>query len=421
MIKKQEPYQKILNIALEHAQEMFHEPKGLLKHPFVSPGGPYSQTLWDWDSFWASTSMLGIAKLTDNQEFFSKVLVYAKGALLNLFEYQAEDGSVPILLSDDDTDWFDSTTDPKTNMAKPVLGQYAHLLDQHDALDRDEASSLVSQLEKYYACWKQRYQHEKTGLYLWANDIAIGVDDDPATWGRPPFSSASIFLNSLLYQDLLSAVELAQNHSDTRLAEAFSKEASALKESINEFCWDPKDGLYYSVDVQCTQNLSDHRHFSTLNCNLTPFWHCLPLKIASWSSFTPLWCGLASNEQAEIMVHKHLTDTGKFWTEYGVRSLSAEEKMYSPDVSRGNPSNWLGPIWIIVNYFIWKGLESYDYGDLADQLADNINKLLADDYERNGLLHEYYNPETGIAVCGAGFWNWNLLASLMKRRGVDEQ
>ena len=414
MSKAEENYRKIIKVAMTHAQEMFHEPKGYLKYPFVSPGGPYTRTLWDWDSFWASTSMLGIAKIVDNQEFLSKVLIYSKGALLNLFEYQAEDGSVPILLSDDDSDWFDSTTDPKTNMAKPVLGQYAHLLDQHDALDTDEAVALLSKLEKYYECWKLRYQHEKTGLYLWANDIAIGVDDDPATWGRPPFSSASIFLNSLLYQDFVSAAELAHNHSDTRLAEAFSKEAFALKESINEFCWDPKDGLYYSVDVLCHQNLSEHRHFTLLNCNLEPFWHCLPLKIAGWTSFMPLWCGLTDKDKAKRMINNHLTDNAKFWTEYGIRSLSAEEKMYSPDVSRGNPSNWLGPIWIIVNYFIWKGLDNYAYDDLADTLAQNTIKLLVDDYNRNGLLHEYYNPETGEAVCGPGFWNWNLLACMMK-------
>ncbi|MFA6815922.1 MAG: hypothetical protein WCS73_06465, partial [Lentisphaeria bacterium] len=210
-------YQLLLDAFLEHAREMFHEPAGCLKYPFVSPGGPYTKTLWDWDSFWASTSMLGIAEIADKPKFKKKVLNYSKGALLNLFEYQAEDGSIPILLSEKDPDWFDSTKDPRANMAKPVLGQYCLLLDQYHCFRKAEIDELLCKLEKYYICWKKRYQHDKTRLYLWANDIAIGVDDDPATWGRPPFSSASIFLNCLLYKDLTTAAIFAKQHGNKKL------------------------------------------------------------------------------------------------------------------------------------------------------------------------------------------------------------
>ena len=414
MTVNNENYQFLLKACLEHSREMFHEPAGCLKYKFVSPGGPYAKSLWDWDSFWASTSMLKIAEINNEFKFQKKVLEYAKGALLNLFEYQADDGSVPILLSEKDPDWFDSTKSPKANMAKPVLGQFCLLLDEHGCFSESEISELLKKLENYYNCWNQRYRHDTTGLYLWANDIAIGVDDDPATWGRPPFSSASIFLNCLLYEDLKAAAELAKRHSRQGLNESLLAKMKILEESINRYCWDPKDGLYYSIDVQCMQNLSEHRYFSSLNCNLEPFWHCLPLKIAGWSSFMPLWCGLADKPKADEMINRHLICTSKFWTDYGVRSLAADEKMYSPDESRGNPSNWLGPIWIISNYIIWKGLKKYDYCDLAARQADNIIDLLANDYKNNGLLHEYYNPETGKGVSGPGFWNWNLLACLMK-------
>jgi len=126
MHRNKDNYQLLLDAFLKHAREMFHEPTGCLKYPFVSPGGPYAKSLWDWDSFWASTSMLAIAEIANEAEFKKKVLDYAKGALLNLFEYQAEDGSVPILLSEKDPDWFDSTKNPRNNMAKPVLGQFRY-------------------------------------------------------------------------------------------------------------------------------------------------------------------------------------------------------------------------------------------------------------------------------------------------------
>ncbi len=414
-MSEQNDYQILIEAAVKHAHEMFHEPSGYLKYPFISPGGPYAGTLWDWDSYWASVSLLGIADITDDMEFRQKVLCYSAGALSNLFEYQAEDGSVPILLSDKDPDWFDSTKDSKSNVAKPILGQYCLLLSKYDYWNSQEAKSLLNRLKKYYECCNKRYKHPETGLYLWANDIAIGVDDDPATWGRPPFSSASIFLNSLMYSDLKATEEFAEKFDDTQLRDWARTQHKQLGEAINKHCWDKRDGMYYSVDVLCKQNISKHRYFKLLNCNLKPFWFCLPLKVAGWASFMPLWCGLADKTKAQQMV-KNLNDINRFWTKHGIRSLSADETMYSPEESRGNPSNWLGPIWIIANYIVWKGLHKYGYNDIANSLAKKLRFLLSNDYSENGCLHEYYSPESGKGVCGEGFWNWNLLICLMNEK-----
>ena len=52
--------------------------------------------------------------------------------------------------------------------------------------------------------------------------------------------------------------------------------------------------------------------------------------------------------------------------------------MYSL-VSSGNPSNWLGPVWIIVNYLVWQGLTHYGFENEARDLADKTIKLLASD------------------------------------------
>jgi putative isomerase len=74
-----------------------------------------------------------------------------------------------------------------------------------------------------------------------------------------------------------------------------------------------------------------------------------------------------------------------------------------------NPSNWLGPIWIIVNYFAWKGLQRYGYWKEAHALADKTLRLLARDLAANGSLNEYYHPDSGEAPSHKGFIDWNLL------------
>jgi len=86
--------------------------------------------------------------------------------------------------------------------------------------------------------------------------------------------------------------------------------------------------------------------------------------------------------------------------------------MYSLTFS-SNPSNWLGPVWIIVNYFAWKGLQRYGFHKEAADLADKKISLLASDLKLNGSLNEYYHPDTGAALSHKGFMDWNLLVLKM--------
>ena len=75
----------------------------------------------------------------------------------------------------------------------------------------------------------------------------------------------------------------------------------------------------------------------------------------------------------------------------------------------GNPSNWLGPIWILTNYFLWKGLRKYHFIEEADELAAKTKKLLEQDLSVHRQLHEYYQPESGEPLMNPGFMSWNLL------------
>jgi putative isomerase len=100
-----------------------------------------------------------------------------------------------------------------------------------------------------------------------------------------------------------------------------------------------------------------------------------------------------------------------------VRSLSAQETMYSLEFS-SNPSNWLGPTWIIVNYLVWRGLKDYGFHDDAAEMAAKTVKLLSADLAGNGSLNEYYHPDTCKPLSHKGFMDWNLLVlEMMERDG----
>jgi putative isomerase len=84
------------------------------------------------------------------------------------------------------------------------------------------------------------------------------------------------------------------------------------------------------------------------------------------------------------------------------------EKMYSLRAS-ANPSNWRGPVWGISNYMVFRGLVHYNYVEEAKELAEKTIILFGKDFEKNGALHEYYEPETGEPILNKGFQNWNYL------------
>ncbi len=406
----------LLNAVLENIQGTFHEPDGILTYPYLDPGGIYSKSLWDWDSFWTLNGLLGIAEKVHDNSLKKQVIKYGSGAVNNFFKYQGDSGSLSILMNNKDSDCFDCHSSVNKNMAKPFFGQFCNMIAENlqEKYVVENIENWCDCLAKFYDCYEKRYIHKQTGLYLWANDVAIGVDDDPSTWGRPPFSSANIYLNCFLYADLMAAAKFAEKYNNNDLSKKWNEKAINLADAIQKFCWDERDGMFYSVDVQCQQNLSKHRMFGELNINLKPFWNVIPLKIMSWVSFLPLWCGVATEKQAARMVNENLMNENRFLAKWGIRSLSADEKMYSPAEKRGNPSNWLGPVWIISNYIVWNGLEKYNYKKEAKNISQRIMKLLINDYEKNNLLHENYNPETGEGIAAPGFWNWNILACIME-------
>lgn len=386
---------------------------GCMKHPFISPGGPYAKSLWDWDSFWTLKAIIGICRRHEDADFLKKIVPYARGTFWNFIEHQGHDGALPIMLLYDVEDAFGSLSDRNNNMAKPFIAQYAKMLLDNDLMSYDEISSsdAADRILKYHRCCEDRYLDEKTGLIYWAKDWGIGVDDDPATWGRPEKSSASVFLNVFLYLDYLAAADIFKKLNRSSELEEYRQKIDRLKNSLQKYCWDTREKSFFSVDIQCRQNIAFTGLFQ-INLNLKPFWNCLQLKVLSWSSILPFYAGIGTQEQFDQFFMENMVPE-RLYSPHGIRSLSKDEPMYSPEIPRGNPSNWLGPIWLIANFISWETFHRYGYHAEADRLARIITEMLHNDLQKNGTLHEYYSPESGKGVNGENFMSWNALAGLL--------
>lgn len=392
------------------APQLLRAPDGVLSHPGVAPSLPgkeYSTNVWDWDTLWTSRGLVRLAELRGDEALKQRLCEHVSGSLLNFLEHASPAGQIPIMMTADDPDSFriqGSNSEPR-NQAKPVFGQLGLLAcDQ-----RGDAGWLAPHFDsivRFYDSWLA-HNSSTLGLLVWGDDVAIGDDNDPTTFGRPFYSSANLLLNCLFYEDLLSSAEIARRLGRQADQDRLASLAKELAQKIQTFCWDPRDSYYYTVDVQCADRRAEL--IPRVRRGMDMSWKCLPLRIQMFTGFLPLWCGIAPEQHARELISVNYRADDRICARWGARSLSSHETMYSLDFS-SNPSNWLGPVWIIVNYFVWKALARYGYKSEADALSDKTLLLLSRDLERNGSLNEYYHPDTGDALSHNGFLDWNLLA-----------
>lgn len=398
---------------------MYREPGGALKFPFLAPGSSqYLDMLWDWDSWLSNVALRQILVEKGTKAEQDEALKYEQGCVLNALSYGGMDGWIPIWIERDAPsreEMLKKRNPWRSNMHKPCIAQHAAFIVRNMKDDaewlRDDFYTLQAFVDKYL----NFHRHKETGLLYWETDEAIGVDNDPSTFYRPHESSGSIFLNSLMYKELLAMKYLAQCLDLPEIAGTYSKKADDLCEAIREHCWDGRDKFYYSVDLNLlpvvkpqTESEGLQKSDFFLHVGQPRSYDCLIQRFSVWSGFLAMWAGIATPEQAKQIVEYQYRDTLSFNAPGGIRTLSPQEKMYDLRAS-GNPSSWSGPVWINANYLVFRGLVKYGFIEEAQELAEKTILLLGRDYERFGALHEYYLPENGEPVLNKGFQNWNLL------------
>ena len=398
--------QRLRDHILQNAQQMTREPEGVLTHPYTVPSSPnspyYSDALWDWDS-WFISVVLGQVESDLGQP--GRFAAYEQGNILNFLDHTDGDGVMPIrlnpagaMLHRDDG----SAAGFTENMHKPVIAQQAALLTQRSG-SAEWIRSRMGTIDTFLRRYRESHVHAETGLAYWQSDFAVGVDNDPSVFYRPDRSTASIYLNSLLYREFLAFGYLHEQFGDLVEANKWRGWAQDLADAMSAFCWDERDGTFYSADL----NLRPVDADDWLHRGAPRRWSSLLLRVDNWSSFLPLWAGFVSDEQAARMAER-ARDRRTFLAHYGIRTLSKLEKMYDLRATN-NPSNWLGPVWGVSNYMVFRGLLKYGFAEQAREIAEKTVKLFGQDLEATGSLHEYYHPDSGEAIITHGFQNWNFL------------
>lgn len=407
-------------------EKTLKEPRGFIHYPFIDPGSVYDGNVWDWDTYWCVYGLLPQLDRFKSGTMKERVITHAMGNVYNFLDWQLPDGYIPMMI--EVSRWPEPYLNIQhknghlMNMHKPFLCQQIVQISEYTG-DWSWIADKINQIDVYFDCYKKYYYNENCGLYVWQDDVMIGMDNDPASFGRPESSTANIFLNSFMVMKLNAAVKLyeavrqeaktMENLSEIMHAEerirALSKERDELEKRIHEEMYDRRDGFFYSQDVDIKTRTYDWFHQG-----LGVFWKTLPIRIAVWSGFLPMLAGFATQEEA-MNLRRWYHKEEAFGTNFGITTLDKREKMYNV-IETNNPSDWLGPVWLVANYCVFRGMLNYGFTEEAGDMCDKTIHLLEKDLREHGCFHEYYDPADGEPVMNGGFINWNILALNM----IDE-
>lgn len=213
---------------------MFREHGGALHYPYITPGSSaYANDLWDWDSWLSNIALRQILNDVGSEKDKQQAVKYEQGCVLNYLSYTGFYGYMPILVAKkSDPEKIKPADIYKINMHKPVIAQHAAFLTRLNNGNAEWLREKFSYLQAFINNYESHHKHKPTGLFYWQDDLAIGVDNDPSTFFRPPGSSASIFLNCLMYRELKAMAYLAGQLKLTNIGLEYDHDAEELKQAI---------------------------------------------------------------------------------------------------------------------------------------------------------------------------------------------
>lgn len=118
----------------------------------------------------------------------------------------------------------------------------------------------------------------------------------------------------------------------------------------------------------------------------------------------PLWAGVATQQQAEVMIGRQLS-AGTFGTPIPFPTVSADNPAFAPN------KYWRGPVWLDQLYFALAGLERYGAQQQAKTLARRLFTR-GEGILGQSPIRENYQPLTGEGLHATNF-SWSASVILL--------
>jgi hypothetical protein len=227
--------------------------------------------------------------------------------------------------------------------------------------DIDFLAEVFPALQANYDYWWQAHGASEalfTGGFL-------GMDNLPRSPGQPQ-ADASAWM-AFFARDM---VRIASELREVSASERYWIDRGRISEAINEHLWDEETGFYY--DRSAEGGFVLHK---------------------SYSGLVPLIAGVVPSSRMPAVLAK-LRDESMFLSPGGIRSLSADSSLYLPaHADRGVNANWLGPVWVPMNYLLVRALAEVD-PFFANDLRGRVVSMVEADWQATGRLSEFFDGDT---------------------------
>lgn len=369
----------------------WRSPAGALKHNGIFPSVAYQgfYGFWSWDSWKHSVAVVK----------FDPFL--AKEGIRSMFDFQDERGMVA------DCVYFDPKENNWRDTKAPLAAWSVYKVFENTG-DTAFVNEMLPKLEKYHKWWYKDRDHNKNGICeygstdgtliaaKWESGMDNAVRFDKTTilknsefaWS---FNQESVDLNAYLQKEkdyLALLYSIAGNKKEAALYETESK---LLAEKIRSYFWNENKGYFFDREMKNGDFITDFGP----------------------EGWTPLWTGLASEDQAGSVLDIVL-DTTHFNTYVPFPTLDANHKKFNP-----LKGYWRGPVWLDQAYFGIESLRNYgkeaEANKLTRKLFLNAEGLLADD-----SIRENYHPVSGKGL-NAKHFSWSAAHLLLLLDKYEKQ
>ncbi len=216
--------------------------------------------------------------------------------------------------------------------------------------------------------------------------------EDPARLvGMDVFNWEDVMVNAI-YADGLQCLGGLCREAGYPPAEAaeFERRGRRVLAALEEKCWDERSGVFwdlYGYDETRAQTLT-------------------------FSCLFPLIVDSLDRHMVWRLVEEHLLNEREFWLPFPIPSVAATEPSFDPEFR--TRAIWRGPTWVNTNHYLYWGLRSHGYRDVATELAKRTVQMVG-----QGGMREFFNPYTGEGQ-GAIDFGWTaLVLDLIHAEGWD--
>ena len=234
--------------------------------------------------------------------------------------------------------------------------------------DREMLADHLSRLKDYVkyplaARLLEKLGHARSSgarFLTWGRGEGSNMDNSPRFDINEPFAAVDLTSYAVAETELIARFieEITPEH---REAVHLGWMAEELAAEVQEYFWHEDEGFFFDRYPD-----GDWLNTRTL------------------AGLVPLFAGVATAEQAESLVTRHLQDANGFWTEFPLASLAGDDPRYDQNM-------WRGGAWPGMNLLIIHGLRRYGYDAVADELRQRTIDGLAAMYVRTGSLWEFYD------------------------------